>query len=78
MKWYRYFVRQRVEVGTATPRNPRPGYRWVDGWAEVTERGLSCPMRRSDVWRMAREKGFTATFCEDEAQARAMMAARRA
>ncbi len=45
-----------IEVGTATPRNPRPGYRWVAGYAIVVDGRVSMPMRRRDVMAAAKER----------------------
>lgn len=54
-----YLQRTRVEVGTATPRNPRPGYRWAPAYIvrNPWTGSESTPMRRAEAWAEARALG---------------------
>lgn len=53
--------RTRVEVGTATPRRPRPGYRWASAYHVIRPDGTKeyPPLRRAEAYARARELGAT-------------------
>jgi len=56
----RYVYVGQAERGTATPRNPRPGYRWVDGWSE---NGNTQPwLTRREAQADAKARGCRAEF----------------
>ncbi len=45
-----------IEVGTATPRKLRPGYRWTNGYSVVVDGREGAPwMRRREAMAMARQ-----------------------
>ncbi len=64
-----YCYRGDVERGTATPRNPRPGYRWADGYSEDGPEGRpSYPwMTRRECQKDAKARGCRAVFVRGEA-----------
>jgi hypothetical protein len=45
-----------IEVGLANPRNPKPGYRWVDGYSVVIDGIETQPwMTKREAHRLAKK-----------------------
>ncbi len=67
------FPNGQVERGTATPRNPRPGYRWVPAYSQALANGESMALPRREWYAMAQRDGDKCKFHEDKAAARAAL-----